>query len=85
MLFVEAIKNRDKGGIYAERRGEETKNMPKIKLIKQYRTIMPGIIFEETQEKCDELVRLGLGEIVKSGKKTKEMKPAKKKRGYKTK
>ena len=56
----------------------------KIKLIKPYRTLLPGEIFDETEEKCKELVDLGVAEYVQERKK-KILVPEKKKRGYKTK
>ncbi len=55
-----------------------------VRLIKQYRTFLPGEILVETEEKCKELVDLGLAEYV-SKEKTKILLPEKKKRGYKTK
>lgn len=67
--------------------------MPKIKLITSYRTWAAGEILETDKAKCEELVSLGRAEWVekeepkkkRGRKRTKEMKPARRKRTYKTK
>ncbi len=68
--------------------------MKLIKLIGHYRTWKDGEVLEMGESKCEELVGLGRAEYVEEEKpkrkyvrrkKTKEMKPARKKRGYKTK
>jgi len=63
--------------------------MPKVKLISSYLDNPAGTIYETDFEKCQQLVDLGRAEWVEKKKpekkKTKEMKPARKKRTYKTK